>query len=260
MIFDPINSITSVDFYKKVAKQTVTRSFLYLAYLSAIFSLAATIALKVKVGPVIDETFQWLEREVPTMTFADGKLTTTLPASSTIRHPKYSEIAVTIDTARVEPVTPDILERNKVVAYVTGTAMYLMERPGEMKTFDFRTGGASRPVVIDAAFYRSAAQVMGRLLYPLSLIITFLLFMFWKSLASLAYSSLALALNAAVQASLPYRELFNIAVHAQTLIIAIQIVFLFMPTGIPLSALVAVGSTAVYVWLAIKRTMEPAVS
>lgn len=256
MIFDPINSITSVDFYRKVAKQTVTRSFLYLAYLSAIFSLAATIALKVKVGPVIDETFLWLERSVPTLTFADGKLTAPDPTPATIRHPKYSEIAVTIDTARTEPVTPDILERNKVVAYVTGTAMYLMERPGEMRTFDFRTGGAGRPVVIDGAFYRSAARVMGRLLYPLSLLITFLLFMFWKSLASLAYSTLALAINAAARASLPYRDLFNISVHAQTLIIVIQAIFLFMPIGIPFSALVAVGLTGTYLWLAIKRNQD----
>ena len=258
MIFDPINSITSVEFYRKVAKQTVTRSFLYLAYLSAIFSLAATIALKIKVGPVIDETFQWLEREVPTMTFADGKLTTANPAAATIRHPRYSEIAVTIDTTRVEPVTPDILERNRVVAYVTGTAMYLMERPGDMRTFDFRTGGASRPVVIDGAFYRSAAQVMARLLYPLSVLLTFLIFMSWKSLASLAYSALALALNSAAQASLPYKDLFNISVHAQTLIIAIQAIFLFMPVSIPFSALVAAAMTGVYLWLAIKRNQESA--
>ena len=63
-------------------------------------------------------------------------------------------------------------------------------------------------------------------------------------------------MNSAAQAALPYRDLFNISVHAQTLIIAIQAVFLFMPVGIPLSALVALVLTGIYQWLAIKKNQQ----
>lgn len=257
MILDPLNSITSIEFYRKVAAQTVGRSSLYLVYLSVLFAVVATAALKIRIGPVVDETFVWLERSMPTITYAAGKLSTQDNALVTIRHPRISNVAVTIDTARTETVTAQLLETNKVVAYVTGNAMYLMERPGEMRSFDFSKAAAGKPVVIDGAFYRNAGQLLSRALYPISLVLTFIIFLAWKTAATFFYSLIALMVNAIAEGTLSYKSLFNITLYAQTLNIALQAIFLFMPVGLPASPLVAMALTTTYVWLAVKRNMEP---
>lgn len=261
MILDPINSITSIDFYKKVAKQGIGRSLAYLAYLGLLFSIVATIALKVKVGPVVDETFLWLEKSMPAITFADGKLSTPTGEAVTIRHPSISDIAITVDTGRTEPVTAELLERNKVIAYVTSNAMYLMERPGQTRTFEFGKSAAapgSKPTVIDAAFYHQAGIIMSRVLYPLSFVLSFFIFLLWKGIAAGFYSLMSLLINAITGAELEYLALLNITIYAQTLIIAVQAIFLFMPVGLPAGGLIAVAATGAYVWLAVKRSMEPA--
>lgn len=261
MILDPINSITSIDFYKKIAKQGIGRSAAYLAYLGLIFAVVATVALKVKVGPVVDETFLWLEKSMPAITFADGKLSAAGGEAVTIRHPSINDIAITVDTGRTEPVTPELLERNKVIAYVTGNAMYLLERPGQTRTFDFGKSAAApgtKPVVVDAAFYRQAGTVMSRILYPLSFVLTFFIFLLWKGISTGFYSLMSLLINAVTGAELEYPALLNITLYAQTLIITVQAIFLFMPVGLPAGGLISIAATGAYVWLAVKRNMEPA--
>ena len=257
MILDPINAITSVEFYRKVAAQTVGRSLLYLVYLSVLFSIAGTLALKMKIGPVVDETFVWLERSMPTITFEGGKLSTKDQLPVTIRHPRIPEVAVKIDTVSTGTVTAQTLEAAKVVAYVTRDAMFLMERPGEMRSFDFSTAAAGKPVVIDGAFYRNAGMLLSRALPPISLALTFVIFLAWKTFSTFFYSLIALMVNAVAEGDLSYKSLFNLTLYAQTLTIAIQAIFLFMPVGLPAAPLVAMALTTTYLWLAVKRLVEP---
>lgn len=257
MILDPLNGVTSLNFYRRVAKQSVGRSFLYLAYLSVLFSITATAAMKLKVGPAVDETFQWLERSAPPLMFQGGKVTSTATAPVTVRHPSIKEIAFTIDTARTEPVTPAMMEENKVMAYLTSNAFYVVQRPGKVEVYDFSKAAPPKPVVIDSAFYRSANQVMNRVLYPAALVATFFLFLIVGGTLSLFYSVLALILNAALKGGLEYAALFNIAVYAQTLAIVLQMISFFTPVGLSMFSLPAMIATGVYIGLAIKRTTEP---
>lgn len=258
MILDPINSITSIDFYRKIARQSFGRSALYLAYLALLFSVTGTIAFKVKVGPAINETFQWLENSVPPLTFSGGKITSALAAPLTIRHPRVQEVALTIDTPRTEPVTPQLMEERHVMAYLASNAFYLMQKNGKIEVYDFSRAAGTRPVVLDAAFYRNANRIMNRVIYPIALTLTFLLFLLWKGCSSLVYSLVALAINQVAEAGLAYGALFNISVYAQTLVIALQGILLFMPAGIPLFWLAALVITGIYIWLAVKRNSQPA--
>lgn len=263
MILDPVNGITSVEFYKKVAKQTVGRSFLYLFYLAFLFAITTTVALKVRAGPLIDETFRWLEKSMPRITVLDGKLSSDTPGPVTVRHPENAEVAVTVDTARLEAVTPELMEKEKVLAYVTGGALYVRKSPGKLEVYDFSKAVAKpgdKPLVIDGTFYRKAEAVVNRVIYPFCLVLTLVVFLFWKSASTCLYSLLAVFINSAAGAKLDYKALWNITLYAQTLIIILQAIFLFMPSPLPASQAVASLLTGVYIWLAVRRNMEPAVS
>jgi hypothetical protein len=258
MIFDPVNSVSSIDFYKKVSGQSLGRSFLYACYLAALFAVACTLALKVKIGPVIDDTFVWLERSVPTLTYSAGRVSTPQTAPLTVKHPTIPGVSLTIDTNRSDAVTAKEMEEAKVLGFLTATAFYLREENGELRVFDLtKSANGAKPVTIDAGFYRNASIVMGRLLYPTALVATFVVFLVWKFFASIAYSVMALMINAFASGSLGYAPLLNIAIYAQTLAIGLGVVTLFMPFGIPGFSLVSVVITGVYIWLAVKRHSSP---
>lgn len=263
MFLDPINAITSIEFYKKVAKQTLGRTAAYLAFLSLIFTLALTVALKVKVGPAIDETFVWLEKTMPKLTFEGGKLRADPPVAVTLRHPKIEEVAIVIDTARAEPVTAADLEKAKVSAYITGTAMFLSPSPGEVRVHEFGAAPSSpgqQPVVIDSKFYSELARITRLVLYPSLMIVVFVFFASWTLMSTAFYSLVGLAANTVAGAGLDYKALFNIALYAQTLITALQAIFLFMPVGLPLAPLVSLILTTAYIWLAVKANTQAQVA
>lgn len=260
MLLDPVNSITSIEFYKKVAKQDLGRSTAYLAYIALLFTLTATIALKVKVGPVLDQTFTWLETSMPKLTFFNGRLTADPVEPVTIKHPSVEEVSVRIDTGRTEPVGALEMEKMGVSAFVTGNAMYLMSRPGRVDTHDFGTAAAepgAKPVVIDGTFYRKAADLVGKVMYPVAMIITFIIFLCWTLASTAFFALVAMIINSATSANLEFKPLINITLYAQTLITLLQAIFLFMKVGIPFAPLVSFATTSVYLYLAIKRNAEP---
>lgn len=260
-ILDPINSITSVKFYKKVSSQSGLRTAGYLGYLGLLFALMATIAFKVRLGPAIDSTFAWLQAQVPTLIFANGKVTA--PSSSgptTIVHPTIPELALHIDVNRVEPVTPQTMDELKVKAYLAQSALYLIDPNGRLQVSDFSKSQTDKTLTVDAAFFRQAQSLLARALYPVALVLSFGFFLLWKSFSSVFYSLVAMAVNAVHDAKLEFGALFNIAVYAQTLIIALQTIFLFMKAPLPLSSLISLAATTTYIWLAVKAAGAPAQS
>lgn len=258
LLLDPVNAVTSIGFYRKVAAQSMGRTFLYLLYLGLVFSIATAAAMRIRVGPAISETFVWLEKSVPPLTFSGGRVSSSLTEPLALRHPQVPEVAFIIDTNRETPVTPDELTQNKAMAYLTSNAFYIQQRPGKVEVYDFSKTPSPKPVTIDSKLYRDADQILGRILYPATFIVAFLIFLVWKGLSSLFYSVVALIVNAGAQAQLEYGTLFKLGVYAQTLVIVLQSVFLFMPVAIPLFNLIAVAATTAYLWLAIKKIKEPA--
>ena len=89
MILEPINSITSIEFYKKVAQRSPGRTILYLAYLSALYAVGSAVWLNLYSMPLQMKTVEWLADKVPTLTFAEGRLSSAAKEPVTIR-PRFS--------------------------------------------------------------------------------------------------------------------------------------------------------------------------
>jgi hypothetical protein len=257
MILDPINSITSIQFYKKVAGQTLGRTLIYLAYLGALFAIVFLVFLKTQVWPSLEGTFQWLETSVPTITYSKGRLSTPTNEKVTVRHPKVNEVAFTIDTSRSEPVTTQMMADEKVWAYVTSNAVYLLEPGPQVEALDFSKVSSAETLVLDAKFYRESARALRPVLYPLGFLAAFMLFSAWTLATALFYSLFALLINGLAEACLAYKALFNISVYAQTLVITVQCILLLIPAQVPQFTLLATVSTTAYLWLAIKKNAPP---
>ncbi|MDD5627961.1 MAG: DUF1189 family protein [Elusimicrobia bacterium] len=257
MILDPLNSITSLSFYKKVAAQAWSRSLIYLAYLGIVFAIVFLVFLKLRVWPSLDATFKWLETSVPAITYSKGRVSTPTNEKVTVRHPTINEVAFTLDTNRTEPVTAQMLAAEKVSACLTSNALYVMQPGGKVEVYDFSKAPSAQTKVFDAKFYDELSRNLRFALYPIGFAAAFLLFFVWKLTASLFYSSIALLINGLAETGLPYPALFNISVYAQTLVIAVQCILLLIPAQVPQFTLLAAVATTIYLWLAIKKNAVP---
>jgi hypothetical protein len=259
MILEPILAVSSFSFYRRVAAQPWWRSLLYLGYLSVLFALIATIGLKIQAGPHIDATFVWLEKSAPTLTFANGKMTSSLTEALILRHPEYPEIGLVVDTNRVEPVTAKMLDEAKAQAYLSSNAFYMVEpqHPGQMKVYDFSKSNDPKPVTLDAAFYENAHQVFNRLLYPAVFAGGVLLVIAWKIASTITYALLALLLNALASGQLGFGALAAVALYAQTPAILFTSLVMVFALPVPKLPFISMVLTGAYIWFAIKKLGEP---
>ena len=258
MIQDLLGAVASAQAYRRFAAQKASRTVLYIFFLSLLFTIGGTIAMKIKVGPVIDETFTWLETSVPTLTFAGGKVTSTAEAPVRLIHPKAPEVAVMIDTSRTTPVVAADMREAKVLAYLTNNALYIEERPGEIRAYDLSKAALERSTTVDAKFFREAGSAVKTVVYPLAIVTVFVFAAAWTAFAGLLFALLGLVLSSLTGASLSFGALYQIAVHAQTASLLLRVVMAFLPFFIPLSGLLTMLVTAAYLWLGVRANGQAA--
>jgi hypothetical protein len=258
MIQDLLGSVASTQAYRRFAAEKASRTILYLFFISLLFTVGGSIAMQFRIGPVVDETFAWLAAEVPTLTFSAGKVTSSETAPKRLVHPKAPEVAVMIDTTRTEPVTLQKLHDDKVLAYLTNNALYIEQQQGKVEVYDLSKAALERPMVVDAKFFRDAAGALKKVVYPLAILTVFVFAAAWTAFAGLLYSLLAMLLNSLAGGSLAFGALYQVAIHAQTTALLARIILSFLPFAVPLSGLLTLVITSVYLWMAVKANAAAA--
>ncbi len=257
MLSDLLGSITSPAAYRRFASQKASRTMLYLAFLSMVFTAAGTVALRLRLGPVVDETFAWLEKEVPVLTFSKGVVTSGTPGPTRLSHPKAPEVTVIIDTARTTPVSAAELEEAKALAYLTSNTMYMQKERGSVQSYDLSKAAMDRPVTVDAAFYREAAKALKTVVYPATILSLFLMFAAWTALCGVFYAVLGLLFNSIAGGTLTFGHLYQMSVYAQTPSTLLRCLLAFLPFAIPAAGLLSLLVTAGYLWLGVRAAARP---
>ncbi|MDP3541642.1 MAG: DUF1189 family protein [Elusimicrobiota bacterium] len=252
MIQDLLGSIASTQAYRRFAAEKTSRTVLYLFFISLLFTVGGSIAMQLRIGPVVDQTFSWLAAEVPTLTFSAGKVTSSQLEPKRLVHPQAPEVAVMIDTGRVEPVTLQAMQEAKVLAYLTNNALYIEQQQGKIEIYDLSKAAVERPMVVDAKFFRDASSALKKVVYPLAILTVFVFAAAWTAFAGLIYALVAMLLQAVGGGTLGFGSLYQIAIHAQTTALLARIVMSFLPFVVPLSGVLTIVITSVYLWLAVK--------
>ncbi len=258
MIQDLLGSIASAQAYRRFAVEKTSRTILYLFFIASLFTIGGGFAMQLRVGPIVDETFDWLGAEVPALTFSSGKVTSSDPAPKRLVHPKAAEVAVMIDTTRTEPVTLKTMQDAKVLAYLTNNAFYIEQQQGKIEIYDLSKAALERPMVVDAKFFREASGALKKIVYPLAVLTVFAFAAAWTAFAGLLYALLAMLLNSIAGGKLSFGSLYQITLHAQTAALLVRIVMAFLPFLIPMSGLVTIFITSVYLWMAVKANAAAA--
>lgn len=255
MIPDLLDSLIRPDAYRRFMAEKAARTAGYIAFLSLIFVGSIGIAVKLRLAPLFDQTFNWLETSMPPLTFANGAVTSAAPMPVRVEHPRMKEVAVMVDTTRKDPVTLAQMNDAKVLAFLTSNALYLKrgdDDKAQLEAIDLSKSASDRPITVDAGSYKDMERAFDWVFYP-----ALMLFFFLTFAASLAFCGLLYAVAGMMAASfagakLEFGALFRIGVHAQTAGSLLYSLDSFLPRSLPFFQLISIAMSLGFVWAAVR--------
>lgn len=258
MLNDLLASISSPSAYRRFAGEKASRTAAYAALLSLIFVMALGAAIKMRLTPLFDQTFDWLKTSVPAVTFSGGRVSSAAAGPTRIEHPRAKEVAVMIDTDRTDPVTSALMKDAGVLAYLTGNALYL-ERDNRLEVFDLSKAPPGKTVTVDAKTYAEMERVFNWIFYPMALLLIFGVFILSLCFFGLVYGLAGMLVASLAGAELGFGSIFKLAVHAQTAAVLLRVADALSPARIPLTWILSLALSATYLVLGIRaagRTPE----
>jgi hypothetical protein len=256
MLPDLLDSLLRPAAYRRFAREPLRRSTGYVAFLAAIFIGAFGFAAKLRLAPLFNETFTWLETSMPTLRMEGGKVAAVPPGPTRLEHPRYKEVALEIDTTRKDPVTSKMLDDLKVRAYLTSNALYL-ENDGHVEQLDLTRSGAEQPTVVDAESYKEMARAFDWVFYPALLLLMFLLFALWLSAFGLLYALAGMIMNSIASGALGFGALLRVALHAQSAAALLYALDSLLPFPIPGLVILSPALSLTYLWLGVRAAARP---
>ena len=256
MIPDLLDSIVRPNAYRRFAAENAARTASYIAFLSLIFLGGLGIAVKLRLTPLFDETFVWLETQMPPLQFTGGTVTSTVPGPTRLEHPRAKELALIIDTARKDLITPQMMTDAKVVAYLTGNALYLERGGGQIETIDLSKSASDRPITVDASSYKEMEQAFDWIFYPALMLFFFLTFALSLALCGALYALAGMILASAAGGTLGFKALFRVGVHAQTAGSLLYALDAILPRTLPYFQAVSMALSMTLLWLGVRAAVK----
>lgn len=251
MLTDMLDSLVRPGAYRRFCAEPSVRAASYVAFLSVIFVGALGLSVKLRLAPLFDETFLWLETSMPTLRVSNGVISSSAPGPVRIEHPTLKGVALEIDTTRKDPITPKEMTDLKVRAFLTSNALYL-ENEGTVQVLDLAHASEDRPTVIDAQAYKAMQRAFDWVFYPALLLTFFLLFAASLAFFASIYALVGLLVSSLSGAGLGYTALFRVALHAQTAAALLRALDTTLPVPIPGLLIASPIVSAVYLWLGIR--------
>ena len=255
MIPDLLDALVRPGGYRRFAGEKNARTAAYIAFLSLIFVGSIGIAVKLRLAPLFDETFAWLQASMPPLTFANGTVSSSAAAPVRLEHPRAKDVALMIDTSRKDAVTVQQMTDAKVLGYLTSNALYLKrgeDDKSSLETIDLSKSTSDRPLTVDAGSYKDMERAFDWVFYPALMLFFFLTFAISLAFCGLLYALAGMIMASASGGGLPFGALFRIAVHAQTAGSLLYALDALLPRSIPFYTIASVAMTLVYLWLGVR--------
>lgn len=262
MLPDLLDSLVRPAAYRRFAAEKAARVASYIAFLSLIFVGGTGLSVKLRVAPLFTETFAWLETAMPPLQFTSSGVTTATPGPLRLEHPKFKDIAVIIDTARKEPVTVQQMADAKVLAYLTGAALYLKrDQDGsapQLETIDLTKSSLERPVDVGAAAYKQMEHAFNWIFYPALMLFFFLTFASALAFAGLVYAVVGMIFASLAGGSMEFAPLFRLGIHAQTAGSLLYALDATLPQTIPFYPILSAAMSVAFLWLGVRAVVRAA--
>lgn len=259
ILLAPFFSVLNLRFYRYVLGQPLRKGFLYLGYLTLLSGVFILGYVQLRLMPQIDRFAEWVEREIPPLTWTPDGLVVNAAMPYPMVHPTLGFLAV-FDTTKTQ-VQPE--EIGDFLFYVTSTNLYARQGPNEVRVYDLTRGVESLPP--DRMIVRVNADTVRdyyRAMKPwavFSVLVAFIPFFFvWKLFEAFVFSLVAALINLKCKPRLDYQTLFNLSLYVLTPVTLIQFSRLIFPwvARIPFGLGGSVLVAAAYLFLILSKQSE----
>ena len=253
----PFYSLFSLPFYRKILSRPLGLGFLYLGYLSLLFSVWALVLFNLRAVPAIGEFASWLGANLPKITLTPQGMRLDPNEPVLLTHPQYGAIFYfdpTIDAPKPEDFT-------KALVILTRTqAAFHNPNTGEVRMQSL--------IPARQSLGRNEMEITGdkvirgwnrsKLFVPLFFFFSvFLGTFFWKLMAALIYSSTGLLWNLFRKVRLTYGRILNVSFFALTPMSFWQwLSWQFPALHLPANFLVSLVLTSVYLAIVLFGTQD----
>ncbi len=252
----PYYAFFSLDFYREVIASPLKKGFFYLLYLSAIVVVLFSAFFAFTVMPKIDAFAEWIEKELPPLTWTPEGLVMDAPSPHAMVHPEYGMLAV-LDMSLGEISEG---EMGEAVVFVTSTHLYMRDGEGGIRIHRLtRPAEKLKPeqlaVPIDGELIRSNYQKFRLWIYIIPAIFSFPLVFITKLGEVVLLSLPGYLLNRTRLEPLDYSSVFRVTCFAVTAATLIEVRWLIpVLAGVPFGFIGSAIVTSGYLYWALKKT------
>lgn len=257
----PVLTLFSVKFYRKISASKAI-GFLYLGYLSLLFSIWLTLFLNARFLPIADEFVSWLSQSLPKMVLTQQGLQMDIKEPALLSHPQYGPVLFLIPTKDVPD--PEDLKQAFLVVTPKNVAYRRSER-GEYTIQELLPKRTQQTKWQDLTITKETVdQFWGKLkvfIAPTFFSVLLITFYIWKLIVALFYSLIGILLNRFRKNRLSYAAVLNVTLFALTPYILLQsLVWTFPGVRIPHNFLMSLAVTILYlvIGLLLAEERQPA--
>ncbi len=241
-----LSSIQDFGFYRKIFRQPLKESLLFLLYFSILVALLSTIITFIHLAPDFRSFVSWAKENAPAVSVDDGILKVEAEQPLILRYRGDETWILVFDTTGVYN---DTSEFNEPVVLLAGEELILRIK-GQVQNYYWKDFGTFEITPENIDFYSLVLQ--GTIL-PLGFLFHLLIALVSKSLQAVLISPLAYSVANSYGVRLPFRSSFAIALYA--LVPATALDLLVKASGMNISFFMFIYITAavLYTYLATKK-------
>jgi hypothetical protein len=209
------------------------------------------VSIKLRLTHLFNETFEWLQTEVPPIEFKDAKAISPATAPLRLQHPRIKDIAVMIDTHRRDVVTSTEMVKTQVIAYLTEDSLYLQRFPGQIEKMNIPKSEPGKSYRLDQVAYKNLERSFNWIFYPSLLLFIFVAFASSMAVAAVAYAVALSVIGTSWPLQVTFGQQIRLAIHAQSAGCLLYSLDAVLPVAIPRLFLISIAMTCVSIWRAV---------
>lgn len=249
-VFHPlILSFFSRSLYRDVGKNWRGTGLLYLFFVLALLWIPTMIKGYVGLARFTDTDAREISRQIPPITIRNGHASTTVPMPHYITIPRTGETLALIDTRDNTNAS-----NTSVPLVLTETKLVMNKGGSETRVYDL---SGVQNFFVDQTRVEGWLDLLRRwffpVLYPLALLFSFV----FRGIQILIYALIGLLFARMLNANLDYKALMRLAAISITPVLALNLLFEFVPVYIPGWLLFGIVIELAYLFFAVKVNAEP---
>ena len=241
-----LSSIQDFGFYRRIFRQPLKDSLIFLVLFSVLVSLLSTIITFIYLSPDIRDFLSWAKTNAPAISVSEGVLSVSTGQPLVLKYRGDETWILVFDTTGVYKNTSDFNEP----VILLGREELVLRIKGQVQTYSWKDFGTFEVNSENIGFLSLALQ---GIIFPLGFIIHLFIALISKSLQAVLISPLAYSVANSYGVRLPFRSSFSIALYS--LVPATALDLLVKASGMNISFFMFIYITAaiIYTYLATKK-------